>query len=359
MDFHDVLDVLIVGGGPAGSSCAWALRHSGLRVAILDKQVFPRDKICGGWITPDVLTDLEIDPAQYAQKLVLQPIQGFLVGSIGSSPVETRFSAPVSYGIRRWEFDDYLLRRSGAELLLGEALTSLDRTPDGWVANQRIKARFLVGAGGHFCPVARLLSSKERSESPVAAQEVEFRMDARQLAACRVREDTPELYFCSDMKGYGWCFRKGDFLNVGLGRADPRHLPSHVRGFLAFLKSSARISFAVPPLRGHAYLLNGTSPRTVSGDGYLFAGDAAGLAALQSGEGILPAVESGLLAAKSILASDFDAYRTQLASPPPSALMKAASSLPSAMLGTLTRNLLKTHWFVRSVVVKEWFLHLP
>jgi flavin-dependent dehydrogenase len=176
----DIYDVLIVGGGPAGSSCARVLRHSGLGVAILDKQVFPRDKICGGWITPAVLTQLEIEPAEYAREHVLQSIQGFLVGSIGSSPVETKFREPVSYGIRRREFDDYLLRRSGAELLLGEGLTTLDRTADGWVANNRIRARFLVGAGGHFCPVARSLRSKEQSESPVAAQEVEYSLKCTQ-----------------------------------------------------------------------------------------------------------------------------------------------------------------------------------
>ena len=45
-------DVLIVGGGPAGSACAWKLARSGFDVAILDRARFPRDKVCGGWITP-------------------------------------------------------------------------------------------------------------------------------------------------------------------------------------------------------------------------------------------------------------------------------------------------------------------
>ncbi|HUJ49063.1 MAG TPA: FAD-dependent oxidoreductase, partial [Bryobacteraceae bacterium] len=63
----DTFDVLIVGGGPAGSSCACKLRRSGLEVAILDRQRFPRDKVCGGWITPAVLSELEIDPADYSR----------------------------------------------------------------------------------------------------------------------------------------------------------------------------------------------------------------------------------------------------------------------------------------------------
>jgi menaquinone-9 beta-reductase len=350
-------DVLIVGGGPAGSSCAWALRQSGLRVAILDQHVFPRDKICGGWITPSVLSKLQIEPTDYAQTQLLQPIEGFLVGSIGRTPIAAKYGTPVSYGIRRREFDDYLLRRSGAKLLLGAPLTNLERTSRGWLANGELEASFLIGAGGHFCPVARFLEAKRAAESPVVAQEVEFAMDARQRETCQIRGDTPELYFSGDMKGYGWCFRKGDFLNIGLGRADSHHLPSHVKGFLDFLKSTGRITCDVPPLHGHAYLLHGTSKRTHAGEGYLLIGDAAGLAYLQSGEGILPAVESGLHAAEAILSHRFDTYRAQLTPPSESGLMKISRTLPSPILGFLARSLLKTPWFVRGVVLNQWFLH--
>ena len=80
----DSCDVLIVGGGPAGSSCAWGLRSSGLRVVILDKAKFPRNKVCGGWITPSVLQALAIDPAEYARGRTLQAITGFRIGRIPS-----------------------------------------------------------------------------------------------------------------------------------------------------------------------------------------------------------------------------------------------------------------------------------
>jgi menaquinone-9 beta-reductase len=123
----DACDVLIVGGGPAGSSCAWALRNSGLDVVILDKQIFPRDKICGGWITPAVLEQLEIDPQEYARHHLLQPITSFRVGRIGGPALEANYGKPVSYGIRRREFDHYLLKRSQARLMLGKPLTTLTR----------------------------------------------------------------------------------------------------------------------------------------------------------------------------------------------------------------------------------------
>jgi flavin-dependent dehydrogenase len=67
----DTCDVLIVGGGPAGAACAWRLRDSGLRVTILDKATFPRDKVCGGWITPAVLEELKIQPDEYVRGRVL------------------------------------------------------------------------------------------------------------------------------------------------------------------------------------------------------------------------------------------------------------------------------------------------
>ena len=115
-------DLLIVGGGPAGSSLAWALRDSGLEVWILDRQTFPRDKPCAGWVTPQVLVELAIQPEIYAKNRVLQPIHGFQVRRIGDAPSEVRSEGVISYGIRRSEFDQWLLERSEAHLRLGEPL---------------------------------------------------------------------------------------------------------------------------------------------------------------------------------------------------------------------------------------------
>src|SRR5579864_8079764 len=237
----DSCDVLIAGAGPAGTSCAWKLRDSGLNVVILDKQVFPRDKICGGWITPAVLADLEIDPAEYSPGRTLQQIAGFRIGYIGGPTVETDYGATISYGIRRREFDDYLLRRCGARIIEGVNLTALEHTDDEWIGNGSIKTKVLVGAGGHFCPVARLTGARTPREDVVVAQEAEFEMTAEQLRACNIRGDVPELYFCADMKGYGWCFRKQNVLNVGLGRMDQHRLSEHLANFVSLRKSSGRL----------------------------------------------------------------------------------------------------------------------
>lgn len=360
-------DVLIVGGGPAGSSLARALRHTGLDILILDRQVFPRHKVCAGWVTPAVMRELDIDLDDYARKRVLQPIHGFRISQLGQKQVESFYPGdPVSYGIRRFEFDDYLLRRCGARLKLGEPFDRMQKSANGRLVNDSIETRLVVGAGGHFCPVARAIGAKGVSEHAVAAQEIEFEMTDAQKAACPVRAEIPELYFAPDLLGYGWVFRKGDYLNVGLGREDRHRLSGHVQDFCLYLKQQGRIPADTPEkFNGHAYLLYPHALREMVGDKVLLIGDAAGLAYPQSGEGIRPAIESGLLAAKVIRDCDGD-YRSECLRnyqlsmerrfgqrrPGPDLLDR----LPMDIKQLIARQLMKTKWFTRKVVTDRWFL---
>ena len=365
-DGMERFDVAIVGGGPAGSTCAWQLGRAGFNVCLLDRAVFPRDKPCAGWITPPVVELLELDIDEYRQSRVFQPITGFRTALIRRTEIETRYAAPVSFGIRRCEFDHYLLQRSGARLRYGEPLSELRRSGAQWIINNTISAPLLVGAGGHFCPVARRLNGGCAKGLMVATLEMEAPLSDRQLERVSLHSETPQLYFCDDFKGYGWCFRKGCFLNVGLGRQDARELPRHAQDFIAFL-----ISRGIVPgdlrmrLRGHAYLLSDSSPRQSIGDGVLLVGDAAGLADPHSGEGIRPAVESGMLAAAAIPSANghydrdsLEPYRRSLharlgSSEPGGSL---APSLPPWLVHRLASRLMTWRWFTRHVVLDRWFL---
>jgi len=360
----DSCDALIIGGGPAGSTCAWQLRRQGLDVMVMDKASFPRDKVCAGWITPAVLQALQLDPLVYGAERVLQPISAFRTGLINGRALETKYPTTVSYGIRRCEFDDYLLARSGARLSLGHALSSLRRSGREWIVNDSVRTPMLIGAGGHFCPVARQLGAKLGADEPaVLAKEIEFEMDPAQVAACQVRPDTPELYFCPDLKGYGWCFRKGNYLNIGLGRQDTQGLSAELRNFCAFLKACGRIPQSIPDsFHGHAYLLYGHAQRKLVDDGVLLIGDAAGLAYPESGEGIRPAVESALMAAATLLAAgrDYRAQQLQSYGNKLSARYGAQakpSAAPDFLRNFLAGALLGSRWFTRHVVLDRWFLH--
>ena len=362
----DTCDVLIVGGGPAGSTCARMLRGAGLDVVVLDKSSFPRDKTCAGWITPAVVEELALDTTAYAATRAFQPITGFRTGIIGGRVTRTDYDRPVSFGIRRCEFDHYLLQRSGARLRLGQRLETIVRSGGGWLINGTLRTPLVIGAGGHFCPIARMLGTNRGKELIVAAQEVEFEMNDRQQEQCAVDGAVPELYFCPDLQGYGWCFRKGNFLNVGLGREDSLHLAAHVGAFSALMKSQGRIPAGSPEqFRGHAYILYGHTPRTLLDDGVLLIGDAAGVAYAQSGEGIRPAVESGLIAADVVLGARGDyssgalrPYLDQLAGRfgPRESGGGLDSLLPAGLMERLAAHLLATRWFSRHIVIDRWFL---
>ncbi|MGD9723657.1 MAG: NAD(P)/FAD-dependent oxidoreductase [Pirellulales bacterium] len=363
----DHCDVLIVGGGPAGSSCAWGLREAGLNVVVIDRQAFPRDKVCAGWITPQVVEALDVDLDAYGREHVCQPITGFRTGVIGGREVETHYPRPVSYGIRRCEFDAHLLARCHAQLRAGSGLEHLERSGEGWLANGTLRARLVVGAGGHFCPVARAAGARAVAGAQVVrAQEVEFPVSACELAAGSIAAAVPELYFCPDLTGYGWCFRKGDYLNIGLGRTDATRLTQHVRAFVDFLRQRGKVCCPVPDhFHGHAYQLYERSEPTLCDDGLLLVGDAAGLAYPQSGEGIRPAVESGLLAAQVICQANGD-YRRERLDPYRVQVLKrlgkprgrgASDWLPASWLRGIAAALLASRSFSRRVVIENWFLH--
>jgi menaquinone-9 beta-reductase len=362
-------DVLIAGGGPAGSSCAWKLREAGLDVIVVDRAVFPRDKVCAGWITPQVIDELRLDVEGYRQGRTFQPFSAFRTGLLGSDRiVETTYEGTVSFGIRRCEFDDYLLRRSGARLMLGTPVSRIRRDRGQWIVNDMIRAAALVGAGGHFCPVARWLNGPDpRAAAPslVVARELEVPIGSA-WPLCTVAETTPELYFSRDLKGYGWCIRKEQHVNIGFGGLDNCPVRQTTDEFVDFLQKAGIVRGAlVGRWRGHAYLVN-HGRRRICDDGVILIGDSAGLAYPQSGEGIRPAIESGFLAAGTLVHAQYRYTRPRLE--PYAQRLRARYDagplaralhwgVPSAVSTRLASALLARPGFVRHVVLNRWFLH--
>lgn len=377
-------DVLIVGGGPAGSTCARRLAQAGVDVLVIDRKTFPRDKTCAGWVTPQVFEVLGVDPEAYGRDHVCQPITGFRTGLIGGAEVGTDYGRVVSFGIRRCEFDSFLLQRAAVPSLLGESVQTMRRCDagSGWIVNERIHAAVLVGAGGHFCPVARELRGRTNGHASdssstavgaiddklvtVAAQEIEFPLSPADEQRINVRGEVPELYFCGDLAGYGWCFRKGNYLNIGLGRLNSPGVSSHVQSFCDWLRERGKVCCAIPErFHGHAYRIYERMLPKLIADGALLIGDAAGLAYPQSGEGIRPAVESGLMAAE-VLLEVRDDYRLERLAAYEKRIVErfgvprtasATDWVPAAFLRFAAARLLSNRWFTRNVVLDRWFLH--
>ena len=291
--------VLIIGGGPAGSSCAWSLRQRGIDSIVLDAELFPRTKLCAGWITPEVLAALQIDVEGYPRGLLR--LDTLRVEYFARETPWTKHLSSGQYSIRRYEFDDWLLKRSGATVLQHTA-RSIARDGDVFVVDGKYRARFLVGAGGTSCPVFRTLfkAANPRSrEYQVAALEEEFEY-VGPLGECQLWLGEHGLV------GYAWYVPKaGGWVNVGLGGFS-RYL-GEARVTLqghwdAFGRKLARLGLvrdhAYAP-KGHTYYLREREEVCQIGNAYIV-GDAAGLATLDLAEGIGPAVQSGLNAAESI-----------------------------------------------------------
>ena len=306
MDRHDVI---VVGGGPGGSTVAWRLARAGLRPLLLDAAVFPRLKVCAGWVTPEALADLEVDPEKYPHTIQAFSACRF---EFEQDRHETRWRRPASYGIVRREFDHHLLERAreaGADVREGARVTAVtaDAGEVRVVSGSTVHtAPVVIGAGGHRCPVAQAFGEVSGEEEVVVAQESETRLPPERVAALGASWEAPELYVERDLRGYAWYFPKRDWVNIGIGvtGGTDGSLPQRREALVAALRASGRLPADLPiaPFKGHAYVVRRQAPRRLAGAGFCLVGDAAGLARDLSGEGIGPAIRSGRLAAAAAVA---------------------------------------------------------
>ncbi len=308
----DILDVVIVGAGPAGSTAARLLKQNGLRLKIIDKANFPRFKPCAGWITDGVLELAGIDKNKYAQEHTLQPITGFILWDRKGKPHITDYGETVSYGIIRTEFDTYLIERNNLEVHEGLKINSVefleDRVrlsgSDSTGKSQTIETHLVIGAGGHFCPVAKAIGNPTTDTFTVGAIESEFKIDEEFKSTYRVKPGMPEIFFTEEINGYGWYIAKGNYLNIGIGSIDKPQVRKMWRNFLKQLVSMGKIPADTETIasvaRGHFYKFYPAAPRKLVHHRALLIGDSAGLAYNVSGEGIKPAIISAHIAAETV-----------------------------------------------------------
>ncbi|MEQ8351631.1 MAG: NAD(P)/FAD-dependent oxidoreductase [Leptospiraceae bacterium] len=291
-------DVIIVGGGPGGSSCAHELKKSGLDCIILDKESFPRTKLCAGWITPGVLESLQIGPDEYPEGIVtFNEIHAEYFGLKKKKPLTWD---TTQYSIRRYEFDHWLLKRSKAEFHVHPVKEI--RKEDCYIIDDQYKAPFLVGAGGTHCPVFRQLFAdlNPRGASyQVGALEQEFPYNW---------SDERCILWLGEhgLPGYSWYVPKaGGYINVGIGgfsehmKNSQITLRKHWDLLTRKMQDLGLVKGHDWKPKGHTYFVRQRAKKTQHENAFIV-GDSAGLATCDLAEGIGPAIESGIRTARAI-----------------------------------------------------------
>lgn len=302
-----LFDVLIVGGGPAGSQLARLLAQQGAWVGIIEKSQIPREKVCGGGVTRKALGLLDVD----VKAVVHQWITGAHLCFANRSSVLKSVDPPAGCTVLRSEFDTFLLNRAcsaGARLyartqFLGATVAS--GSVEVQTNQGAFRCRLLIGADGIASTVRSKFFDKHLVRYVPALEALIPRGPEHEAQF----ERHVLFDFGAMERGYGWIFPKRDHLNVGVySPYGGRRLREQLAAFIARY-STKQASATV------AYLGFPIPVRNVSGrfqaDRVWLLGDAAGLADGLFGEGIYFAMKSATLAAQALAQTDFSPSSTR------------------------------------------------
>jgi geranylgeranyl reductase family protein len=287
-----MLDLIVVGAGPAGSSAARLAGKLGLNTLLIEKEQFPRYKPCGGAVTEQALSYLDFDlPPNLCEATVFAAQVHY-----GGQSIEARREQPIARMVSRSHFDACLLkkaRETGVSVSLGERVLGLEEQGEAvkvFTDQGTYWAPFVIVAEGAQGTLKHYIRKRDRKNEYGVCLVTEAPRNEQSTGA--FPQDAIVIHFGIGGMGYSWVFPHGEYYSVGIGGlASSLRRPQDT--MLEFLRVNGFDERQ--RLKGHVIPVGGIR-RTLGSGRVLLAGDAAGFMDSFTGEGIAYAVRSGQIA---------------------------------------------------------------
>ena len=299
------VDVIVVGGGPAGSAAAYDLAEKGFKVVILEKTEFPRFKPCAGGVTPKAVNRLRYSIAPVVKRTSNAMWVGY--GTKKEAGLMTSQNVPVIALTVRTELDDFCLKQTlnkGVQFELIDKITEIKQEPDSVTlltkSGKSFSAKYLIGADGAHSRVRKLTEDFTPDRTAVAIEGVIPFERLKKPGPGKIPNFTFD--FGVAKKGYGWMFPKDNHVNVGVYTRRPDEYPlskdllrQYCRERLGTDDIDHMVGF---PLGTGGEYYQPTLERV------FLVGDAGGMCEPLLGEGIHNAIKSGQAAAEAIILAE-------------------------------------------------------
>jgi len=289
-------DLIIIGGGPSGSAAGRIAGKKGLKTLLIEKEIFPRYKPCGGALSEHAMSYLDFEIPEYIIERDIFGARAHFKGQVVEQHKESRIAVLITRSI----LDNYLLEKAGEtgiEIKMGEKVLEYQEKNNHveiFTDNDTYKAKFIIIAEGSQGKLKYQIRRKDKKDEYAIGVVAEIEDDNESID--KNIHNVIDLHFGRFKHGYGWIFPHEKYYSVGIAGLS-KHLPHPKKTMLDFLNENNFNS----KYKLHSHIIPaGGINRKITSSRVILSGDSAGFVDSFIGEGIAYAIRSGQIASEVI-----------------------------------------------------------